>query len=385
MRILLVHNFYRNPGGEDSVFRSEKGLLHSMGHDVFEYVDDNQALSIREKIALPVTTIWSSASYQAIKAMIRKTNAEIVHFHNIFFKISPSAYYACKDAGMPVVQTLHNYRLLCPVATFYRDGHVCEACLGRSIALPSVQHACYHDSRLQTAVIASMLAFHKMAGTWQEKIDAFICLTEHNRRKFISGGLPAEKIMVKPNFAEDMGFRSKKEDFVLFLGRLSAEKGIRTLMDAWSQLEGIPLRLAGDGPLTSEGDVQRRRSDIVFLGQVPNAQALELMKSARLLVFPSEWYEGFPRVIVEAFAAGTPVIASRLGSMAELIRDGDNGLLFTPGDPLDLAAKVSWLWSHHREAEEMGRRARLEFEEKYTPEKNYQVLMHIYQMALNRD
>jgi glycosyltransferase involved in cell wall biosynthesis len=229
------------------------------------------------------------------------------------------------------------------------------------------------------------LAFHKMAGTWQEKIDAFICLTEHNRRKFISGGLPAEKIMIKPNFAEDMGFRSKKEDFVLFLGRLSAEKGIQTLMDAWSRLEGIPLRLAGDGPLASEGDVQRRRSDIVFLGQVPNAKALELMKSARLLVFPSEWYEGFPRVIVEAFAAGTPVIASRLGSMAELIRDGDNGLLFTPGDPLDLAAKVSWLWSHHREAEEMGRRARLEFEEKYTPEKNYQVLMHIYQMALNRD
>jgi glycosyltransferase involved in cell wall biosynthesis len=383
MRILMVHNFYRKPGGEDAVFLSEKTLLQSMGHDVFEYVDDNQVRTISEKITLPMTTVWSAASYQAIKELLGRTNADVAHFHNTFFKISPSAYYACRDSSVPVIQTLHNYRLLCPVATFYRDGHVCEACLGKSFALPAVKYACYHDSRLQTAVVASMLALHKALGTWQDKVDIFICLTEHNRRKFIDGGLPGEKIFVKPNFVEDAGHPSRKEEFVLFLGRLSAEKGVRTLIAAWSQLQGIPLRLAGDGPLANELQEQRLGRDLVFLGQVPNRQAQDLMRSARLLILPSEWYEGFPRVIVEAFAAGTPVIASRLGSMAELIRDGDNGLLFTPGDPADLAAKVSWLWAHPAEAEEMGRRARLEYEEKYTPQKNYQALMHIYQMALD--
>ncbi|WP_242009941.1 glycosyltransferase family 4 protein [Rhodothermus marinus] len=358
-----------------------------MGHEVIPFVEDNARLNGVNPLRAAVNAVWSRESQERIRQFIRERKPDVAHFHNTFLMISPAAYYACKEEGMPVVQTLHNYRLICPGALLMREGRVCEECVGRAVPWPGVLHGCWRGSRLQTSVVAAMLTLHRAMKTWTEQVDCYIALTEFARRKFIEGGLPAEKIVVKPNFVDpDPGMGKHEGNFALFVGRLSPEKGVRTILQAWRLLEGVPLKVVGDGPLRAEIEAFVRREgleQVEVLGRRPREEVFRLMQEARVLVFPSEWYEGFPMTIAEAFACGLPVIASRLGAIAEIVEEGRTGLLFNPGSPEDLAAKVEWAWAHPRELAEMGREARREYEQKYTAEKNYEMLMAIYERARN--
>jgi glycosyltransferase involved in cell wall biosynthesis len=386
MKILLAHNYYRQPGGEDAVFAAEADLLRQQGHKVIEFVEDNHRIEAMGPLPAAMQTVWSRPARRKFIHILRQNRAEVVHFHNTFLLISPSAYYACKELDVPVVQTLHNYRLLCPGATLLRDGRICEDCLGNTPPWPGFVHGCYRNSRPQSAVVGAMLTVHRWLKTWQQQVDVFVALTEFARRKFVQGGLPAGKMVFKPNFIlPDPGMREGIGSYALFIGRLSPEKGVRTLLKAWQHLKNIPLRIVGDGPLMDEvqKELRARQLDSVeILGQLDFREVLQLIKGARFLVFPSQWYEGFPMSIVEAFACGLPVIASRLGAMREIIAEKDTGLHFKPDDPEDLAEQVDWAWRHAEQMCQMGRKARREYQLKYTPEKNYEMLMQIYQKAM---
>ena len=390
MRILSVHNRYQEPGGEDTVFEAEASLLESRGHDVQRLEFDNHEIdagaSLVARSHLAIRTIWSRTGSERVVAAVREGEVDLVHFHNTFPLVSPAAYAACQHLGVPVVQTLHNYRMLCPDAYLFRDGQPCGQCVGKAIPWPGVTHACYHDSRPQTAVIATMLAAHRLRGTWRNDIDRYIVLTEFARQKFVVGGSPPEKLVVKPNFVatESGTYRPLPRSPFLFAGRLAPQKGITTLLAAWERLPcPPPLRIIGTGPLDAQvTETAAAQPSIQPMGRRPRADVLDKMRTARALVFPSEWYEGFPMTICEAFACGTPVIGSRLGAMAEIINDGQTGLLFTPGDADDLAAKVRWAWEHPEEMRRMGEAARREYEEKYTPERNFEMLMDIYHQAI---
>jgi glycosyltransferase involved in cell wall biosynthesis len=389
VKVFLVHNTYQQPGGEDVVFEQEARMLSNAGHQVVLYRRSNwevQAYQGLHKIGLAKRTIWAADSREDFLQLLRKQKPDVVHVHNTFMMISPSIYSACYEEKVPVVQTLHNYRLLCPAATLFRDGKVCQECIGGSL-LHSVQHACYHKSRPTTAVVALMLTAHRLRGTWEREVTSYVALTEFSRNKFIEGGLPAEKIFVKPNFVDpDPGARTSDGDHVLFVGRLSPEKRVSTVLAAWKCLRlPIPIIVIGGGPDRPQLEAQAVEdglTNVRFLGQVPRAQTLTAINQARFLVFSSEWYENFPMTIAEAFACRTPVIASRMGAMQEIVRDGYTGLHFNPGDPEDLARKVEWAWTHPDEMRAMGTEARSEYESKYTAEKNYPMLMKIYERAI---
>jgi len=387
MEILVVHNRYQNRGGEDSVCEAEIELLRGMGHEVTGYArhnDEMREFGALQKLGLGWNTTWANRSHTELRDLIERTSPDIVHFHNIFPLISPSAYYACADVGVPVVQTLHNFRLLCPAATFLRDGKVCELCLGRTLAWPAVLHGCYRDSRAATFATAGMLAVHRGLRTWRQKVDVYVALSGFARKKFIAGGIPANRIVVKPNFvSHEVEPNSIPGQHALYAGRLSEEKGIRTLLSTVGKLSTPAIiKIAGEGPLFDEASRQVTGMQVELLGQVPRRRIIELMHGARFVVVPSVCYENFPLVIAESFACGVPVIASRLGSLAEVVEDGRTGLLFTPGDAQDLAAKIDWAWSNPDVMTQMGRDARREYEAKYTAERNYRMLMDIYEMAI---
>lgn len=390
MKIFCVHNFYQHSGGEDAVFAAELALLSAHGHRVTTFSRSNDELkgqNIAGRLFVSgFETIWSFSSYKKIKQLLADEKPDIAHFHNTFPLISPSAYYACADARVPVVQTLHNYRLLCPAATLLRDGRICESCVGRRVSWPGVVHACYRDSRAATAAVSGMLASHRALRTWNQKVDIYVALSKFAREEFIQGGLPRERIVVKPNFVHDPGVATSVGDYGLYVGRLSEEKGISVLFSAWSKLTSlVPLQIAGVGPMQEKAVVEIERrglSQVKLLGYLQPDQVLEVMRGARFLIFPSVWFEGFPMVIAEAFACGVPVIASRLGAMQEIVEDGRTGLHFSAGDAQDLATKIEWAWSHPDLMREMGNSARREYEAKYTPEHNYRALMDIYERVL---
>jgi glycosyltransferase involved in cell wall biosynthesis len=388
MKILLIHNRYQRPGGEDTVFAAESAMLRQYGHDVVEYIDDNQFVDTMSKLSLAASTVWSRRSYSRITDILLQSRPSVVHFHNTFVRISPAAYYACQRLGVPVVQTLHNYRILCPNGFFFRDNKVCEDCLGKTPPWPGVQHACYRESSAQTAVVATMLTLHRMMKTWSTQIDTYIALSEFARQKFIVGGLPAEKIVVNPNFVfHDPGAVQNAGRYALFVGRLSPEKGVMTLLRAWRLLRGLPLKIVGDGPLGDQVRtfIEHEKLDQVELLGWKQAEAIwSLMKEAQFLVFPSTYYETFGMSMIEAFACGKPVITSRLGAMAEIVEENHTGLHFTPGDPADLAAKVAWAVAHPNVIMDMGQHARQRFETRYSPQQHYQRLMAIYDEAIER-
>ena len=387
MRILAIHNYYQQAGGEDAVFKGEASLLRQHGHEVVEYRQDNMQIHRLSRLSVAFHTIWSQPVYRALQRLLRDVKPDVTHFHNIFPLISPAAYYASRKAGVPVVQTLHNYRLLCPAATFLRDGQLCEECLGKNSPWPAVLHACYHQ------FIRSVRCDRRDADGSPLVADlarsSGHLYRPHGTRpgKFIEGGLAAEKMVVKPNFVSpDPGRRAGSGGYALYVGRLSAEKGVMTLLQAWQQLPGIPLKAVGDGPLMSNVQAfthTHPELDIEVMGQRDPQEVLALMQGARFLVFPSEWYETFGRAVIEAFACGVPVLASRLGAMAELVDEGHTGLLFRPGDPQDLATKVRWAVEHPEAMDLMGAHARHVYEEKYTAELNYHMLMNIYRTAIS--
>jgi glycosyltransferase involved in cell wall biosynthesis len=385
MKVLLVHNEYQQPGGEDVVVSNQARFLEERGHHVSRYSAHNDHIREMGSLSLAQTTLWSSSSFQALRAFIHQERPQVAHFHNTFPLISPSGYYAARAEGVPVIQTLHNYRLICPNAVFFRDGHACEDCLGKTPPWPGVVHACYRESRVITGVVATMLTAHRALRTWMRMVDAYVVLTEFMREKYIQGGLPAEKIVVIPNAVyPDVGVGVGGGGYALFVGRLSVEKGIETLLAAWERLERkVPLKIVGDGPLANKvAGAAQRFKDIEWLRQRSAAQTRALMKEAWVLVCPSVWYDGMPLVIVEAYAAGLPVIASNHGSPATLVDHHRTGLLFRPGDPKDLATQVRWALSYPSEFSDMRSEVRAEFEKKYTTERHYQKLMNVYQEAI---
>jgi glycosyltransferase involved in cell wall biosynthesis len=386
--ILLVHNFYQEPGGEDEVFRAESDLLESRGHHVVRYTAHNDQLRQMGALKSAQATLWNGAVYRELRRLIREVRPSVMHVHNTFPLVSPAAYYAAHAEKVPVVQTLHNYRLMCPSARFFRSGRVCEDCVHVPLPLPGVVHACYRGSRLASGVVAGMLSLHRVMGTWRREIDTYVALTENARQIFIRAGLPADRIVVKPNFvAHDPGLGAHKGNYALFVGRLVEEKGIRTLIQGWERLANdTPIKLVGDGPLRDEvAAAAGRIAGFDWLGRVPSHEVIRLMQEARVLVFPSIWYEGgLPMVIVEAYATGLPTIASDLGNMAHIVHHGRTGLHFKPGDPQALVAAVRSFWSDANKGSWMSEQARREYEDNYTPEQNYGILMRIYARARAR-
>ena len=386
MRILLVHNFYQQTGGEDLVLADEARLLASRGHDVVQYSIHNDEVNALSRLALGQRTIWSRPAYRDVRTAIATHRPEVVHVHNTLPLLSPSVYYAADAERVPVVQTLHNYRLMCPAAVCFRDGRVCTDCVGKPVAFGAIRHACYRGSRSASAAVVTMLSLHRLLGTWERKISVYIALTNLARRMFIDSGLPPDKLVVKPNFVEpDPGAGTGNGGYALFVGRLSAEKGILTLLQAWRSVgDRLPLRLVGDGPLGTEvAAAARETRGVTWLGKHAPKDIVPLLREATCLVFPSECYETFGRVIVEAFAAGTPVVAAGHGAAAELVADGITGVHFRPGDAADLAAKVIHLNSHPALRAAMRTAARSDFEHRFTADVNYQSLLSIYERAIS--
>src|SRR5581483_4298070 len=332
--------------------------------------------------ALVKNIAWSSSTRDELGQLLKENRPDIVHVHNTFMMMSSSVFAACRQAGIPVVQTLYNYRLFCPAANFIRDGKVCEECCEHSM-LRGIRYGCYRGSRGATASVALMIQTQRQRQSFP---DVFIALSEFSRQKFVTGGIPADKLRVKPNFvAPDPQPGAGNGNYAIFAGRLSEEKGLDTLLAAWKQLTGIPLEIVGDGPLLAplkDRAAALGLSTVRFHGRLPRNKTLEMMKLARFLVAPSQCYENFPMGIAEAFACAVPVICSRLGGMQEIVENGRTGLHFTPGDAKDLAEKVQAAWSNPGQTARMSQQARWEFETRYTAEKNYPLLLNIYQQAL---
>ena len=374
-RLLIVHNSYQHRGGEDIVVEAEVELLRQHGHEVELFLRNNDEIGNIGRVALTAQTLWSATTVKAFKTIVQTFKPDLVHVHNTFPLISPSLYWAAAEAKVPVVQTLHNFRLLCPQAMLLRAGKVCEDCVGK-LPWRGIVRGCYRESVMHSAVLGGALMLHRALGTYQERVGCYIALTEFGRQKFIEGGLPPELIRVKPNFVESPLIRThvKRQGF-LFVGRLSTEKGVGILANAMSCMPGLRCEVIGAGP---GEEMLADIPGVLMSGWQKGDRVFERMQAARALVMPSICYEGFPRTLVEAFAAGLPVIASRLGAMAALIKDGHTGLLFDPGNAADLAAKLQWAHSHPERMDAMGLAARAEYEAHYTPEKNYTMLMEIY-------
>lgn len=379
VRVLVAHNRYQQRGGEDAVVEEDVAMLRARGHEVMLYERDNHELQQMSKAEAAMQALWSRRTTREVGSMLDDFRPQVLHVHNTFPLISPSVYWAASRRGVPVVQTLHNFRLVCPQGLMLRDGRPCEDCVGR-MPWPGVVHGCYRDSRAQTATLATMLAGHRAAGTWQRHITRYIALNSFCRDRFVAGGLPADKIVVRPNSVDMAAPAATPRQGFLFVGRLAPEKGIAVLADAVAR-PGLQsaVRIAGTGP---QADLLDGKPRIQALGALPAAAVYEEMRQALALVLPSIWYENFPRTLVEAYACALPVIASRLGAMASLVEDGSTGLLFTPGDAGDLAAKLRWAETHPDRMLAMGQAARRRYEAELTGDAGYRNLMGIYAAAI---
>jgi glycosyltransferase involved in cell wall biosynthesis len=383
MKLLILHTHYQQPGGEDQSFASETTLLREQGHDVQTLIFHNRNMDGMSAWRQARVTLWNQETYRRTRAAIQKHHPQLVHVNNTFPIASLGVVHAAKAEQVPTIMSLRNYRLLCVNGLFFRGGNPCEQCLGR-LPWRGALHGCYRKSRTASTVVAGMLALHRSLGTWRH-VDGYIALTEFARQKYLNAGFPSEKVSVKPNFVHrDPGCGDGRGGYALYVGRLSAEKGIDTLLAAWS-LSGrkVPLKVIGDGPLRAVVEQAAAVTQKVeYLGSKNPEDVSVLMAGAIFQVFPSICYETFGRVAIEAFAAGTPVLAANIGAVGEITDNGRTGLHFRPGDPADLAAKVDWLLCHPTEFAHMRKEARREYEAKYTAERNYGMLMEIYEQAI---
>lgn len=387
-RVLLLHNHYQQPGGEDAVFTSECELLESRGHAVRRMTVHNSDLANRSPLGNGVNTIWNRRQHRAVRQAIREHRADIVHCHNTFPQYSPSVYYAARAEGVPVVQTLHNFRLTCVNGLLFRNGAPCTACVGSFAPWRGVTKACYRGDHAASAVAATMVALHRRAGTYANAVDRYIALTDFARDRFVAAGIPADRIDVKPNFAPDP-FRESaaaeppREGF-LYVGRLSAEKGPLWLADAASRMGSeATVTIVGDGPLRGEIEAAGgANARLRVFGSRSRSDVQHLMRHATAVVIPSLCFEMFPVVAAEAFAAGCPVIASDHGGLASIVTEGVTGRLVPPGDAPALAAALDRLGSEPGEAARMGQRARRRYEEAYSPDATYARLDAIYRDVL---
>ena len=391
-RILLLHNFYRSgaPSGENQVFEMERALLERRGHslEVFtRHSDEIAGQGLRGAIKGAASTSWNVFGARALRKRIAAFRPDVIHAHNTFPLLSPAVFPAA--LGTARVLTLHNYRLFCAAAIPMRDGRVCTDCLDRRSVLPALRYGCYRGSRVATVPLAASIALHRFRGTWVTDVEAFIALSEFQRQRFVDAGLPDDRVHVKPNFYPGDPATipwSERAGRVVFVGRLSAEKGVKTLLQAWALWgdQAPPLRIVGDGELRWELEDCARGLPVEFVGQVGPREAQAEIGRARLVVLPSEWFEGFPMVLREAFAFGTPSAVSDIGPLPGLVRDPESGCTFEPANPESLLHAVRSAWENPAQLERWSRGARAAFEAKYTEEANYEMLMAIYEQAIER-
>lgn len=372
-KVLIVHNYYQIPGGEDTVVANEKKLLEDHGHEVILYTRNNSELRTMgklRKLLLPFTTIYNPRTSREIKKIIREEKIDIVHVHNTLNLISPSVYYAALRCGVPVIQTIHNFRLLCPGATFYRDGHICEDCVSKGLGC-AVRHGCYRGSRIQTLICVINTLVHRRTGIYG-KIN-YICLTEFNKSKLLQlKSINPDRVYVKPNFVEGAKVGEERSGFI-YAGRLDELKGVKILIEAW-RLMGVDaphLTICGTGPLEKWCREGAKGLNVEMKGFVTNEEVRKLTAHSQALILPTLWYEGFPMSIVEAYASGTPVICSDLGNAGSLVEEAVTGWRFRTGDAFALAEKVRG-WS------DISGGVRRVYEEKYTAEENDHLLEEIY-------
>lgn len=388
MKILMLHNRYLLPGGEDQSSVAEVALLRSHEHEVEFLEEDNHRVEQLGKLRTALRTVWSRESHRRIHEKLRDGNFDVMHVQNFFPLWSPSVYYAASQNRVPVVQTLHNYRLMCVNSLLFRDRHICQECLGRFLPWHGIVHACYRDSRPASAAVAAMIGAHKLAGTWRKRITTYIAVSEFARQKYIAGGFPAEQIAVKPNFIHPTpapGYGGG--GYALYVGRLSPEKGIATMLEAWkSAHDPMPLKIAGQGPLeglvtVASGVCER----IQYLGGKSLPEVMDLMRKAEFLVFPSEWYETMGRTIMEAFAVGTPVVASKIGPPESMIVPGETGFHFQPGNAAELRDRVEWCSRNLDQLRSLRAHARRAFEADYAGPANLEMLVKIYRQAQQKE
>lgn len=382
--VLLVHNYYQNPGGEDGVFEAESRLLEDNGQRVLRYVLHNDDVAGVPRVRLAARSLWSASSYRAVRRLVERERVDVVHVHNTLPLASPSVLYAARHGGAAVVQTLHNYRLVCPGALLMRGQALCHDCVGRRLAVPGIRHGCYRGSRAATAVVAATTALHSAAGTYHRVVDRYIALNEFAREIFVGAGLPAERIVVKPNAVESASAFSPGGPGVLFAGRLSHEKGVATMLRAWAHDPELPeLVVAGSGPL--EGEVAAAAARDVRIRPVgwQSHEALAaLVARSSLLVAPSTCYEGWPLTVAEALSVGTPVVATNHGAFLELVVDGVSGRLVPPGDPAALAGAVRELVADPEALAAMRRVAYDTYHARFPSGSSYARLRDVYDAAL---
>lgn len=386
MRILIVHNYYKIPGGEDTVVANEKKLLESYGHEVYLYTRNNHEMDFYrklQKIMLPFNTVFSLKSYKEVLKILDEKQIDIMHVHNTVCVISPSVYYAAFKRRIPVVQTIHNFRILCPAATFLRDGKVCEECVDMGL-FHACQHACYRNSRLQTFALAFTESLHKTIGTYK-KLN-YICLTDFNKDKLLRINsnrrfINENKVYVKPNFVmsiqKNIPFNERKNQ-VVYAGRLDVTKGIKVLFQAWKEISKYELVVCGTGPLEiwcKEYIEKYNIPNIKMMGFLSNQKVIDIISESKATILPTLWYEGFPMVLVESFACGTPVIGSNFGNVGSLIVEGENGFSIDPTSPTSIIKKVNELYDICNDTFEIAKKL-------YSPEENYKTLINIYNCVL---
>lgn len=386
-RVLIIHNYYQIQGGEDTVVSNEKRLLEKHRHAVFFYMRENreiQEFSLFQKLCLPFTAIFSWRTYREVKALIKREHIDIVHVHNTLSLISPAVYYAAFLCRVPVVQTVHNFRLLCPAATFVKKNTLCEDCLKKGLYC-SVKGRCYRGSYTQTLVSALTLKLHRTTGIFR-KIN-YICLTEFNKRKLLQlnsrgrQSIIPKRIFVKPNFVQEEGIRpvQKRKNQFIYVGRLDTLKGIRVLLEAWKEIDDLELLLCGTGP--EEGWVKQflkehGMNQVQLLGSIKHEQVLKLLAESQALIMPTQWYEGQPMVILESYSVGTPVIGSRLGNVKDMILEGVTGVTFAWDSSEELCETVRTFPEFDSNVIQQY------FQERYTAEKNYKMLIEIYRQII---
>ncbi|MDW3094196.1 MAG: glycosyltransferase family 4 protein [Gammaproteobacteria bacterium] len=390
MRILLAHNFYRTtaPSGEDIAYSNEKEMLSNSGLNIatFEkFNDDLEGFSGLERLKLGLSNSWSSVSYRNIKSKIQSFKPDIVHFHNTFPQITPSGYAACKDMGIPVIQTLHNFRLLCANALLLREGKSCELCVSGSM-FNALKYKCYRNSLSATASQVLCLKRNRYNGSYANNVDRYITLTKFAEKKFIEAGFSSEQFVTRPNFLPDPPkMREIKQNYAIFVGRVTEEKGVYTLLNAWKKTNGIELRIVGDGELLAKCKkyVDENNINVRFMGYLSRHEVIPAIQDASFMILPSNCYEGFPISLLEAFACGTPIIVSNIGGQSEIIKDGVTGLTFEVGNSGDLADVCSHLSGNAELLKSLRVNARKEFERMYTRESVFQQTLDIYNSVLS--
>jgi len=381
VRALILHSRYLSGSisGENRVVEDESRLLRDAGHEVHVWAPEPHVSGGLDQLKVGASAVWSRSAVAQVRRIIRRRGIQVVHVHNLFPTLSPAVLRAARTQGAAVLVTLHNYRLMCLPANLLRDGKVCEACVGH-LPWRGVQHACYRDSRPGSAALATSLSLHRAIGTFSE-VTRFLAVGEFVRKKHIEAGIPASRISVKPNFTWEVPARRGPGDYFLFLGRLASEKGVDTLLRAWPLL-GTDARLVivGEGP---QGGSLRRAAPngVEFRGEVPGGDVAGILADARALLVPSRWYEAAPRTIIEAYAAGVPVIASRFGALPELVQEDVTGFLAQPDDAENWADHVRAL-SDDATSERLGRGALGLWSERYSPQRGLEGLERAYQDAM---